>query len=192
MVIKSADYIISCVDQNQYPKDNLPIILLLGRSNVGKSSFINTITNRKKLAYTSSKPGKTLTLNFYRINNQFYFVDAPGYGYASRSFDTRQNFGKMIENILSNNERLKKVFLIVDSRIEPTDDDLLMIEFLRHYNHNLKVVATKSDKLSKNEIFKNKNIIKNKLAITDDDLIIFSSLNKTGVADVDNEINNIL
>ena len=192
MVIKSADYIISCVDQNQYPKDNLPIILLLGRSNVGKSSFINTITNRKKLAYTSSKPGKTLTLNFYRINNQFYFVDTPGYGYASRSFDTRQNFGKMIENILSNNERLKKVFLIVDSRIEPTDDDLLMIEFLRHYNHNLKVVATKSDKLSKNEIFKNKNIIKNKLAITDDDLIIFSSLNKTGVADVDNEINNIL
>ena len=181
MLIKNAEYVTSCVSSATYPNVDEPEFIFLGRSNVGKSSLINTITNRKKLAYTSSKPGKTLTLNFYHINNNFYLIDFPGYGYAARSINQRLDFGKMIEDYLKKSNNLKCIFLVVDSRHEPTEDDKLMYDFLMHYNFVVYVVATKIDKLSTNEINKNVNIISNKLDVDKDKIITFSSLNKINV-----------
>ena len=121
------------VRRSQYPDDNLPEFLLVGRSNVGKSSFINTIIERKNFAKTSSKPGKTQTLNFYLINDAFYLVDVPGYGYASVSKDKKKKFGLMIEEYLKNRSNLKNVFLLIDYRHKPTEDDILMYNFLKYY-----------------------------------------------------------
>ena len=127
------DVDLSCiaVRTSQYPTDNLPEFLLVGRSNVGKSSFINTLINRKNYAHTSSKPGKTQTLNFYLINKDFYFVDVPGYGYASVSKDRQKKFGIMIEDYIKVRENLKSVFMLIDYRHKPTEDDCLMYEFLK-------------------------------------------------------------
>ena len=120
------------VRESQYPEENLPEFLLVGRSNVGKSSFINTLINRKNFAHTSSKPGKTQTLNFYNVNENFYLVDVPGYGYASVDKQTQAKFGLMIEEYLMNREALKRVFLIIDYRNKPMEDDLLMYNFLKY------------------------------------------------------------
>ena len=125
---------IIAVRQSQYPTDNKAEFLLVGRSNVGKSSFINTLIERKNFARTSSKPGKTQTLNFYLVNNKFYLVDVPGYGYASVSKDKQKKFGLMIEEYLKNRTNLKHVFLLIDYRHKPTEDDVLMYEFLKYYN----------------------------------------------------------
>ena len=150
MIIKSSEYVISCVKKEQYPNENnLPEFVFLGRSNVGKSSFINALCNRKNLAYTSSKPGKTLTLNFYYINKEFYLIDVPGYGYAQRVMSQRMDFGAMIEEYLNSSENLKKCFLIVDSRHNPTEDDCLMYNYLKHFNIDVVVIATKVDKIPK-------------------------------------------
>ena len=129
MKINSVELSISAVRQSQYPTDNKPEFLLVGRSNVGKSSFINSIIERRNYARTSSKPGKTQTLNFYNVNNDFYLVDVPGYGYASVSKERQQKFGMMIEEYLTNRENLKEVFLLIDFRHKPTNDDLLMYNF---------------------------------------------------------------
>ena len=150
MIIKSSEYVISCVKKEQYPNpNNLPEFVFLGRSNVGKSSFINALTNRKNLAYTSSKPGKTLTLNFYYINKEFYFIDVPGYGYASVNRAQQKKFGLMIEEYLEKREFLKRVFMLVDFRIKPTEDDCLMYNYLKHFNIDVVVIATKVDKIPK-------------------------------------------
>lgn len=149
MQIESVNEPIIAVRRSQYPEDNKPEFLLVGRSNVGKSSFINTLIERKNFARTSSKPGKTQTLNFYLVNDAFYLVDVPGYGYASVSKDTQKKFGLMIEEYLKSRENLKHVFMLVDYRHKPTEDDVLMYEFLKYYNLDITIVATKYDKVSK-------------------------------------------
>ncbi|KIO61039.1 ribosome biogenesis GTP-binding protein YihA/YsxC [Caldifermentibacillus hisashii] len=180
MKIKSAEIVISAVSKAQYPENSLPEIALAGRSNVGKSSFINKMLNRKNLARTSSKPGKTQTLNFYLINEAFYFVDVPGYGYAKVSKTERAKWGNMIESYLTGRHELKSVILIVDLRHPPTNDDVLMYQFLKHYLIPVIVIATKADKIPRGKWEKHAKVVKEKLAIKKEDpVIIFSS--ETGV-----------
>ena len=149
MKINTVELTISAVRQSQYPTDNKPEFLLVGRSNVGKSSFINSIIERRNFARISSKPGKTQTLNFYNINNDFYLVDVPGYGYANVSKERQQKFGMMIEEYLENRTNLKEVFLLIDFRHKPTQDDLLMYNFLKYYDIKVTVVCTKVDKIGR-------------------------------------------
>lgn len=185
MKISSADITISAVRQSQYPKPNLPEFLVVGRSNVGKSSFINTVINRKSLARTSSKPGKTQTLNFYLINKDFYLVDVPGYGYASTNKKQQLKFGKMIEEYIENRENLKEVFLVIDFRHKPTKNDLLMYNFLKYYNLKVVVIATKIDKVSKSQRKRNEKIIKEEFdLVVGDEFITFSSVSKEGRKEV--------
>ncbi|WP_243386143.1 ribosome biogenesis GTP-binding protein YihA/YsxC [Bacillus kexueae] len=176
MKIKSADIVISAVKKEQYPSDGLPEIALAGRSNVGKSSFINRLINRKNLARTSSKPGKTQTLNFYIINEQFHFVDVPGYGFAKVSKKEREAWGKMIETYLTSRNELKAVVLIVDVRHAPTNDDVMMYDFLKYYNIPVIVIATKADKIPKGKWQKHLKVVKETLQMDpSDELILFSS-----------------
>ena len=193
MKINSVELAISAVRQSQYPEDKKAEFLLCGRSNVGKSSFINSIIERKDLARVSSNPGKTQTLNFYYVNEDFYIVDVPGYGYAAVSEEVRQKFGKMIEEYLENRENLERVFLLIDFRIKPTQDDLLMYNFLNYHNLPVTIIATKVDKVSKNDRDKQINIIKEELNIKDgDNLVLFSSKTKLGKIEIQNEISKIV
>ena len=193
MKINSVEFVTSAVRRSQYPTDKKKEFLLVGRSNVGKSSFINTIINRKNLARISSIPGKTQTLNFYLINNEFYFVDVPGYGFARVSQKLKNKFGLMIEDYLKERDNLKTVFMIVDFRHKPTEDDILMYNYLKYYNIKVKIIATKSDKVSKNNYEKNKKIIKDTLSIEDDnEIILFSAQTKLGKEEVEKEIENLL
>ena len=181
MKVDSAELAILAARMSQYPNDNKNEFLLLGRSNVGKSSFINTIINRKNYAKVSAKPGKTQTLNFYIVNNSFYLVDAPGYGYANVNKLQQRKFGLMIEEYLKNRSNLKSVFLLVDLRHKPTEDDKLMYDYLKYYNLKVNVIATKMDKLAKNEIEKQQTVIKSYLGIKDEDnFILFSAITKKG------------
>ncbi|WP_172993750.1 ribosome biogenesis GTP-binding protein YihA/YsxC, partial [Lactobacillus helveticus] len=154
MIIKSSNYAVSAVREDQYPKDNLPEIALSGRSNVGKSSLINTLLNRKNLARTSSQPGKTQTLNFYLINDEFYLVDVPGYGYARVSQKKRQEFGEMIQDYLETRPNLKGLVILIDSRHEPTKDDIAMYNYAQYLNLPILVVCTKIDKIKKSQVNK--------------------------------------
>ena len=184
MQIENVSEPIIAVRRSQYPEDNMAEFLLVGRSNVGKSSFINTLIERKNFARTSSKPGKTQTLNFYKVNDAFYLVDVPGYGYASVSKDTQKKFGLMIEEYLKERPNLKHVFMLIDYRHKPTEDDCLMYEFLKYYNLNITIVATKFDKVSKNNRIKQDKIIKDTLKFEDDEFITFSTVTKKGRAEV--------
>lgn len=184
MQIESVNEPIIAVRRSQYPEDNKPEFLLVGRSNVGKSSFINTLIERKNFARTSSKPGKTQTLNFYLVNDAFYLVDVPGYGYASISKDTQKKFGLMIEEYLKSRENLKHVFMLVDYRHKPTEDDVLMYEFLKYYNLDITIVATKYDKVSKNGRIKQDKLIKDTLKFNDNEFITFSTVTKKGRSEV--------
>lgn len=178
---------------SQYPTDNLPEFLLVGRSNVGKSSFINTLIERKNFARTSAKPGKTQTLNFYLVNKSFYLVDVPGYGYAMTGKDKRQKFGMMIEEYLKTRQNLKEVFMLIDYRHKPTSDDLLMLDYLKYYKLNVTIVATKYDKVSKNGRIKQDKIIKDTLKLTGDDkFITFSTITKKGKDEIYNIISEHL
>ena len=166
---------------SQYPTDRKNEFLCLGRSNVGKSSFINTIINRKNLARTSSKPGKTTTLNFYLVNNDFYIVDVPGYGYAERSKKEIEKFGIMIEEYLKQRPYLKHVFMLVDYRHKPTEDDILMYKFLKYYNIPVTIVATKYDKVNRSLREKQDDVIKNTLnPALGDEIVNFSSVTRLG------------
>ena len=181
MTIKSCDLEILATRRSQYPVLDYPEFLLVGRSNVGKSSFINALLNRKNLAHTSSRPGKTQTLNFYKINDSFYIIDVPGYGYASVDKKTQSKFGKMIEEYLETREQLKRVFLLVDFRIKPTEDDLLMYNFLKYYNLPVTIVATKADKVGGSKKEKClKQIMSTFDLVVGDDIVVFSSVNKLG------------
>ena len=181
MKINSVELTISAVRRSQYPEDNKPEFLLVGRSNVGKSSFINTMMNRKNFAHTSATPGKTQTINFYLINEEFYLVDAPGYGYASISKKKQMKFGLMMEDYLQNRENLKQVFLLIDFRHNPTSDDLLMYKFLKHYNIPVTIVATKVDKVGITNQQKQRTAILEALDLmVGDELILFSSVTKIG------------
>lgn len=184
MQIESVNELIVAVRRSQYPEDNKPEFLLVGRSNVGKSSFINTLIERKNFARTSSKPGKTQTLNFYLVNDAFYLVDVPGYGYASVSKDTQKKFGLMIEEYLKSRENLKHVFMLIDYRHKPTEDDVLMYEFLKYYNLDITIVATKYDKVSKNSRIKQDKLIKDTLKFDDNEFITFSTVTKKGRSEV--------
>jgi len=184
MLIKSSQFIISAVSPQQYPEDNLPEIALVGRSNVGKSSLINTLINRRGLARTSSTPGKTQLLNFYLINNDFYFVDLPGYGYAKVDKGTKRSWGKMIETYLTERKNLVGVIQLVDARHPPTADDIIMQEWLQHQELPYFIVTTKIDKISRGNWPKHKKIVKEKLAAEDKKIILFSSETRQGKEEV--------
>ena len=185
MQIDNVELTNCAVRASQYPEEVKPEFLLVGRSNVGKSSFINTIINRKNFAHTSSKPGKTQTLNFYLVNQSFYLVDVPGYGYATVSHERQKKFGVMIEEYLKSRESLKCVFLLIDYRHKPTEDDCLMYDFLKYYNLKIKIVATKYDKVSKNSREKQNKLIKDTLKLPkDEEFIPFSTVYKTGKEEV--------
>ena len=189
MKINTIELIISAVRESQYPTDNKEEFLLVGSSNVGKSSFINTIINRKNYARTSSTPGKTQTLNFYKINDSFYLVDAPGYGFAKVRNSLKKKFGLIMESYLKSRENLKMVFLLLDFRHKPTSDDIMMYDYLKYYNVPVTIICTKVDKVSKNNHAKNKNIIQKELNLPDDkNIILFSSVTKIGKNEVYEEI----
>ncbi|APH04198.1 ribosome biogenesis GTP-binding protein YihA/YsxC [Bacillus weihaiensis] len=176
MKVTSSEIVISAVKPAQYPEGNLPEIALAGRSNVGKSSFINKMLARKALARISSKPGKTQTLNFYIINEVLHFVDVPGYGYAKVSKSEREAWGKMIETYITSREQLRAVVLLIDVRHPPTSDDVLMYEFLKHYDIPAIIVATKADKIPKSKWQKHTKVIKEKLNMDkNDSFVLFSS-----------------
>ena len=178
---------------SQYPTDELPEFLLVGRSNVGKSSFINTVLNKRSLARTSSTPGKTQTLNFYLANNSFYLVDVPGYGYASINRDMQKKMGLMIEEYLENRKELKRVFMIIDFRIKPTDDDIMMYQFLKYYDIPVTLIANKADKVGGSKHDKNLKVIREVIDIAPgDDIIEFSSVTKKGREEVLNKIESLL
>lgn len=176
MKVTKAEIVISAVSQKQYPAGDLPEIALAGRSNVGKSSFINKLINRKALARTSSKPGKTQTLNFYKINDFFHFVDVPGYGYAKVSKSEREVWSHMIEEYFLERDNLRAAVQVVDMRHQPSVDDVSMYQFLKHHDIPVIIVATKLDKIKKNQVAKNVKRIKETLNLEGTDTIIpFSS-----------------
>ena len=169
------------VNKAGYPETGLMEIAFAGKSNVGKSSLINTMINRKNLARKSQSPGKTRTINFYNVEDMLYFVDLPGYGYAKAPKSEQEKWGKMIESYLLKREELKAIILLIDIRHEPNANDLLMYNWLKHYNYEIIIAATKHDKLKKNEIDKNISIIRKKLnLLKEDTLIPFSSETKVG------------
>lgn len=185
MIIKSSEFIISAVDEKQYPREGLPEIALAGRSNVGKSSLINKVINRKNLARTSSKPGKTQTLNFYLINQEFYFVDFPGYGFAKVSNEVKEQWSQFIEEYLSQRKVLKGVIHIIDVRHPPTNDDCIMYEWLIHYQIPTLVVATKADKISRGNWQKHLKEIKTKMKILPNQpMVLFSAETGQGLEEV--------
>jgi len=178
----NAEILLSAANKSHYPQDNIPEIALAGRSNVGKSSFINTLLNRKNLARTSGKPGKTQLLNFFDIDGKLRFVDVPGYGYAKVSKSERAKWGKMIEEYLTSRDNLRAVVSLVDLRHDPSADDVQMYEFLKYYEIPVIVVATKADKIPRGKWNKYESAIKKKLDFDkNDDFIIFSSVNKAGL-----------
>ena len=192
MKISSCSLDAIAAHRSQYPTSGKAEFLLVGRSNVGKSSFINTLLNQKNLARTSSRPGKTQTLNFYLVNDLFYLVDVPGYGYASVNHEQQKKMGLMIEEYLEKREEMKRVFMLVDFRIKPTENDLLMYQFLKYYNIPVTLVLTKADKVSPSRKEKNLKVIKNTINLSvGDDLVIFSSVNKTGREEILKIIENL-
>lgn len=180
MKVVSSDIVISAVKPEQYPEVDLPEFALAGRSNVGKSSFINKMLNRRGLARISSKPGKTQTLNFYLINEILHFVDVPGYGYAKVSKSEREAWGRMIETYLTSREQLRAVLLIVDLRHPPSRDDVMMYQFLKHYEIPAIIIATKADKISKSKWQKHLKVTKDTLELDPTDTIIMFS-SETGL-----------
>lgn len=185
MDVITAELVKMGTQPEHFPEDDLPEIMLSGRSNVGKSSFINTLTNRKKLAYTSSQPGKTQTLNFYLINERFYFVDVPGYGYARVSQKQRLAFGQMIEQYIQSREAFKLAVLLVDLRHAPTEDDVLMYNYYKHFQIPVLVVATKADKVRTTYRKRHDKIVRQTLNLQKEDMLVhFSSVTKEGIEDV--------
>lgn len=192
MKINSAEITISAVSPKQYPEDGIPEFALAGRSNVGKSSTINAMLNRRKLARVSSSPGKTRTINFYLINKEFHLVDLPGYGYAKVSKSERASWGTMMETYLKSRDNLYEVILLVDIRHEPTADDKIMYDWIKHYGYGTIVVATKSDKISRGKYQKHFNVIRKKLGMSPEDKIIpVSSLKKEGIDKLWNGLGDI-
>ncbi|HSJ38595.1 MAG TPA: ribosome biogenesis GTP-binding protein YihA/YsxC [Planococcus sp. (in: firmicutes)] len=176
MKVNNVELVISAVRPDQYPEDGLPEFALAGRSNVGKSSFINKMIGRKSMARISSKPGKTQTLNFYKIEEKLFYVDVPGYGYAKVSKSEREAWGKMIERYITDREPLRAVIQIVDLRHPPSRDDMAMYDFMKHFDIPCIVIATKADKIPKGKWDKHKKIVRDTLEMEKTDpLIVFSS-----------------
>ncbi|MFR7591201.1 MAG: ribosome biogenesis GTP-binding protein YihA/YsxC [Longibaculum sp.] len=183
--VNKAEFVLCAAWKSQWPDNDLPEICMAGRSNVGKSSLINTITGYSKLAKVSGTPGKTRTLNFFNINNELRLVDVPGYGYAKVNDKIKESFGDMIDTYLRERDTLKGLVLIVDYRHKPTRDDKEMYQYAKYYDIPVIVVATKEDKLKRNDLKKNEKIIKEALEFDPHDQFVrFSSLKKTGIDDV--------
>lgn len=180
MNIHNVQFTISAVSDKQYPKSDLPEIAMVGRSNVGKSSLINKTLNRKNFARVSSKPGKTATINFYNVDNCLYLVDLPGYGYAKVSRQEKQKWGEMIQQYLDIRSQLKMIFLLVDARHAPSEDDLMMLEWIRYFKKPFAVIATKADKLKPSQRQVAFDVICEDLDISSEDLITFSAENGEG------------
>ena len=181
MKISSVNLEISAVRRSQYPTDNKPEFLLVGRSNVGKSSFINTLINRKNYAKTSANPGKTQTINFYLVNDSFYLVDAPGYGFANLSKSKQKKFGLMMEDYLINRPNLKCVFMLVDFRHKLSNDDIMMYNFLKYYKLPVVIVATKVDKIGVTLQQKQRSILLSDMdLVVGDEFVMFSNVTKMG------------
>ena len=193
MKINTVEMTVSAVRRSQYPVDDKPEFMLVGRSNVGKSSFINTIIHRKNFARTSARPGKTQTLNFYIVNEEFYLVDVPGYGYAAVNREQQKKFGMMIEDYIKNRSQLRTVFMLIDFRHKPSEDDVLMYNFLKHFEIPVILVATKIDKVSKNMREKQKKLIKDTIELQGDDtLVLFSCTSKEGKTEVQDMIEKLI
>ena len=193
MNIHNVELTISAVKPSQYPRTDFPELAFAGRSNVGKSSLINKLLNRKSLARVSQKPGKTATINFYNIDSCLYFVDLPGYGFAQVSKEEKKKWGNMIETYLNSREQLKQVVLLVDSRHKPTDDDVMMLSFIRGVCPRAVVVATKFDKLKPSQREASLKLIIETLELKGDDIIIpFSAVKGTGTEEFWAYVNEIV
>lgn len=192
MIIKSVELETVCGVTSKLPENALPEIAFAGKSNVGKSSLINGLVNRKALARTSSQPGKTQTINFYNVNNAVYFVDLPGYGYAKVSEKEKANWGKMIERYLHNSPSLKVVFLLIDIRHEPSQNDVNMYEWILANGFEPIIIATKSDKIKRSQVQKHLKMIRTGLNVVEGTKIIpFSALSKQGRDEILNLIEEI-
>ncbi len=193
MEVKNPYLVISAPDSKSWPDSVLPEIVMAGRSNVGKSSLINTITRRKNLAYVGNTPGKTRLLNFFNIDDRFMLVDVPGYGYANTSKKMLIQFGEMMEDYFEQRKQKKGLLIIVDARHKPSEDDITMIEYARYHHMRLAVIATKMDKLKRSEIQKCLDKIKTTLQLSEEEpLIPFSSEKKQGIDRVWQVIDDML
>ena len=192
MIVKSAEFITSAVQPQQYPPADLPEIAFAGRSNVGKSSLINTLVNRKRLVKTSSTPGRTQLINFFAINQAFRFVDLPGYGYAKVPAGVRRQWGPMIETYLTQRRSLRGLILIVDIRRTPGQEEEDLLQWLDHHGIACRIVATKADKLSRNKQVRPARQIAAQLALADDALVLFSAKSRLGLAAVWQHIEEML
>ena len=181
MNVNNVELTAVCGRKDQYPNSDLPEVAFVGKSNVGKSSLINCMVNRKSLARTSQNPGKTRTINFYNVENIVHFVDLPGYGYAKASKSEIDKWGKMIEEYLLEREQLKSIILLIDIRHEPGANDKMMYEWLKHYGYKIIIVTTKSDKLKRSQLNKHISIISKSLGLNKEDILVpFSSETKDG------------
>ena len=193
MKIESSNLEHVAVRTSQYPTDNKPEFLLCGRSNVGKSSFINSLLGRKNYAHTSAKPGKTQTVNFYICNDSFYLVDVPGYGYADVSKEKQKKFGLMIEEYIKNRENLKCVFLLVDFRHKAQENDILMYNYLKYYEIPTVIVATKYDKVKASQKDSTlKNLTESLNVLPQDKIVLFSSVTKKGREEIYNILSSYM
>ena len=192
MIITSAEFVKSAVKSTHYPPADLPEIAFAGRSNVGKSSLINTLLNRKRLVKTSSTPGRTQLINFFNINQTFSFVDLPGYGYAKVPDAVKKTWGPMVETYLSTRKTLRGVVLILDIRRTPRTEEFSLIDWLHHYNIPMILTLTKADKLSKTKQIKQHHAVAGELAVEEKDLILFSAKSRLGKAAVWNKIKKLI
>ncbi len=193
MHIKSSNLETVCGITSKLPENNKPEFAFVGKSNVGKSSLINSLLNRKALARTSSTPGKTQTINYYNVNDELYFVDLPGYGYAKVSEETKASWGKMIEKYLHQSEMLSIIFLLIDIRHEPSKNDKIMYDWIIHYGFHPTIIATKSDKIKRSQLNKNLKVIRKSLSMTQEDVIIpYSVKSKQGREEILNLIKQVV
>lgn len=181
----------SAVRKEQYPDDGLPQIALVGRSNVGKSSMINTLLNRRNFARVSQTPGKTRTINFFMVNKNMYLVDLPGYGYAKLSKQEKDSWGKIMEEYFTKSKNLNHVFVLVDIRHKPKTDDVNMVEYIRYHDIPLSIIATKSDKLTRNQQNQSVKIISDTLKVGKEEIFMLSSLKKTGQDEIWGKIDSV-
>ena len=185
MIIKSVNLDIVCGITSKLPENTLPEIAFAGKSNVGKSSLINALMNRKNYARTSQSPGKTQTINYYNINQELFFVDLPGYGYARANEEVKAKWGKLIEDYLHQSKQIKLVLLLIDIRPKPSDNDCLMYRWIRAHGYTPVIIATKSDKINRSQLNKQLQMIADELQVLPETIIIpFSALNKQGREDI--------
>lgn len=192
MIIKNAEFVKSLASVNDFYDTGMPEILVVGRSNVGKSSFINFIANNGKLARTSSAPGRTRLINLFLFNKSFLFVDLPGFGFASVSKEEKRKWGILIENYIAFSKNIVNVFHLVDIRHEPSSDDLTMVNYLHQSGIPFTIIATKCDKLSRMQLLKSKRRLASALKIGEDNVICVSSVSRAGKEDVLDRIEQVL